>query len=423
MTTNLKKFIWVFPLLLSCQHSSLREPAEEKLGKKEIKLHFRNLSEEERRTAIAKARITVTGFDASKISQVDVIADLQKRCGPLFKYQATQTQVRSESGSDFRTVQIFEWPKVQCTYQQDDGGLSGMSSKFLCAFPDPEGKKPDVRKVKYAANPNQPLSSEVFETVLATNIANLLGFYADTFCPAQIVCQNCPSGNPWKDNRASVPPGTSSQNFQWAIVENPVKGFTMTNPGEGDKPQGLQWDELKTVSASSREEEKQMRVEREAWMLWINFLRHWDADAHNQRLSCLDADTVNGSPTCRNSIAYTHDYGLSFPRMNLSFWSKEALRSEGNRCQGTLEKALIGGNPGEGAILHPFISSEARDLLLSRLKQVTDKQWLSFLQLARVGEVTPTESSEWLRAIHKKIEKLEKVSCESMDSGSSVLAR
>lgn len=379
------------------------------------KKSFKQLSVAQRNEAIQNARVTVADFDSSKIPQVDVLKKLEQTCGPYFQYNSHSYGVA--------------WPQVTCQYRPDDGSFGGFSRKFKCSFEDSTAKDGRrTHKVKYAGYKG-PDSSEVIETTLATQATDLIGFHTEIYCPAQISCDDCPSQDPWKNNRAAASParGRTAQ-FSWALVEKPLAGFNMANRDD-DSPQsqGLEWNELKQVPKEDPKLARELLIEREAWILWMNFLMVLDAGHFNQRIFCLEVDKTRGGPVkCSKPVVYTHDYGHSFyGHFEFKKWAAKSVFKEvtADGCRGNLQVSDMEPKSWPfGIVFAPLISSEARDLLWDRLSRVTDEQWTLIFQLARAEEASRVKSRDFLNVIKRKIDELKQAQCLPFDSGKSVLA-
>lgn len=398
--------------------------------KKQMKEYFLNVSPEIRNSIIANSHSFRPEVSTESISDIDVVQDLQNRCGSEFIYKKITEYKDSQNMGDFSPDKFdtYEWPKITCNYQPKE--FSGQSTKFGCDISQSSGDQ-DLRKVKYVENINNPTTSEVFNISVATLTANLIGLYTNTYCPAQVTCKNCPSDNPWRNNRSNVPGSNREYRFKWTLVENKDFGYKVINPKEtiaSSKPQGILWDELKLSSGESIKD-RSSKIEREAWMLYIQFIRHFDADAHNQKLLCLSASRdEKGNIKCDSSVAMTTDFGLSFmPLLDAYMWGNlPALEQVGDQCRGTLDRfkllgLKVGSNPGEGVIIKPFISSEARDLLVSKMERITDNQWRQIFELSKVEEVSNSTTDQWVSAVKKKIKQMKSVRCAPYDSGRSVL--
>lgn len=390
-----------------------RFPSSEK---KDIKKHFKNVNPEERKNILSQARVLNENFDAELISSVSVAEMYEKACGPGFKYEKIQVGGKT----------TFKWPRIECEYHQDDGGLSGASSKFLCDFADSSKKDGLItRKVKYSRVDVDPTKkAEVIDATMASTLTRMIGFHAETYCLAEVICKNCPSQSPWDDARSSAPKSDKDYVFPLTMIEYPIKGFTVTNPGPHSKPQGMHWNELREVQGG--ELSKTMRIEREAWMLWVGVIQHWDADPHNQRILCVKEGRDSQDNTiCEKSIIYTHDYGRSFYRnFQFTLWSlTQPMKEDENGCTSNFGRMLFNGNPGPGLVQFPHISREARDLLVSRLEKLTDQQLVDVFQMSKGEEYVKVKAADWAKVIRKKTAMMKSAECSDFSTGKSALGK
>lgn len=449
----LSSVVFVFAACQTSKFASEREPAADAKHKvaevkpkqevspevkKAAKTYMKNLSVSERNAALQMARVTSTTYDIKKVPSIDIISELQNKCGDEYKYQKVQMNFEADfDGNGARQALTYFWPKLTCTYRQDvEKKLGGGTEKFECDFPGDltnadDSDDIDTRKVKHVRYPDRPLESEGLEVVLATTVSRLLGFYAETYCPAEITCKGCPSSNPWRnDGRSSGSPSHRDYKFPIAMVEHLVKGMTMSNKDIHPYVQGVEFAELRQVNPKDPQARAKL-IEREAWMLWLNFIQHTDAGSYNERLSCVDVEyAADGKPTCKDSVVYTHDYGHSFYK-NFTFrtWSKRSplqANKPGQACLGNMTKDDLGITPSkrfQGVIFSPAISSEARDLLVTRLEAITDQQWATAYQLSKMEEIAEVSTADFLKVLKQKISQLKSANCLPFDSGTSVLAQ
>lgn len=425
--------------LFSCQHimiSPEREPAGklgDKFGKKAVRDYFKNVSQEDRDDALARSWVFASEYDADKVAQVNIFAAQKELCSESFQFEKANIQEQESGyGDRFGRSQTWastKWGKVECEYHQDvDKSMSGGSTKFLCDFTDPNSKDgKQTRKVRYPSNSNDPLDSEVVETTIAFHLARLVGLPTKTFCPAAISCKNCPSGNPWRDDRGSKSPGHKTYEFPWASVENELTAYLISVPNKSNAPNGVEYEEVKAVKADSEEQRKKMLIEREALMLWIDFVQNTDAGGFNHRLGCLAYEkSADDKFYCTKPILMLHDHGHSFYRhLTYSTWAKTPVfqRSDKNSgCRFGLDKDSA---PRRGAlkgiILGAEVSSEARDFLYERLARVTDQQWQDMFQLARAEEATHVSRAQFLKDVRRKLNDMKAANCLPFDAGKSVL--
>jgi hypothetical protein len=390
--------------------------------KDQLEIYFEKVSTEVRDEVISRANVSYDHY-LNEDGRADVLAELNSNCKNIVTYS------RDEQG------QIIK-PTVNCIYIADDN-LDGMSPKFKCKFKDVNGESKKL-KVKYSNSAGQS-GKEIATGILGPSMARLMGFKADTYCPAIINCEGC-SADPWSkdgNNQAhSSKPAISGMNtiFNYALIEIKLDGLKVSEPRNGArKPLGFDWAELRAVDHRlSAAQQDQVRIEREAYMLWINFIYHTDADAHNNRLVCEKVDDLLSrpeTPYCGAAAAYAHDYGDSFRRMKLAdfintpvfftgFVKEHPLSSwgtEGNKCVGTM-----GG--GEGAIGNAEFSEEAKKLFLERASRISKVQLIDLMNLADVSAIDSSSTAEsWANAILDKFNKVSKKSCTPYSNGDSVL--
>lgn len=426
------KLIYILAATLfvfSCQQSPVRDIAGEKFGKKSVRDYFKSVSEDERSDALSRAELFVNNYDPEKVAQINIVGDLHQLCGEPYRYQ--QTQVSDFSDFAKAPKASYTWPVIPCNYSADtEKKMSGGSAKFQCDFVNPESKDGiATRKIKYANYSNDPLRSEVVETIIAFNLAKLVGFHTNVYCPAILECQNCPNSTPWNSQRASVAGSNKKYRIEWSLIERPLAAYMVSTRSSGNAPRGVDWGELKLVKTDTEDERKRILIEREAWMLWIHFLAHTDAADFNQRLSCLKAESLRDEKySCKQPILYTHDYGHAFYR-HLDFfkWSRLPVFQDSDQnagCRAGMTKDNIPGqSPLKGVILGAEISAEARDLLVQRLGRVTDDQWKTLYQLARAEEASTYNTGDFLNVIKRKIKQMNNANCLPFAAGKSVLAQ
>ena len=241
----------------------------------------------------------------------------------------------------------------------------------------------------------------------------------------------CPSGDPWKDNRASASPSGETHEFPYAMVEMPADLMTITpNTARvsANMPHGLYWEELKNVVDTEGKSAREKSIEREAWLLWVNFLADTDALFFNQRISCDKASVKDGEVYCDKPIAYAHDYGHAFNyRFKYDRWRTHIPlhQSSDGTCRGGLTDKLLKderGNTQKGIHISPAISSEARDFLVNRMKNLTDKQWKDIMRISNAQRIFDTNPDDFVKVMKYKIDLMANVQCAAYDSRTTVLA-
>lgn len=397
--------------------------SQEMQSKKELlKQAFKNYSPEERKQAIQQAKTMRSSplENQDQAGEIDLYKLLGEICGPAFEY--------------LKDSKHSLWPEVSCNYTPDDGGLGGATSKFMCLFEDPQSKSGFKKlRVKYASPKGSYSRQEIVPAFMASFSAYLLGFYSEVFCPAKVVCKNCPSNDPWSNNRAAATPGKVSASFDRALVEIPVRAMTIRNPGPSAQySQGLEFDELLFLSSDSQTRRQQI-IEREAWLLWMNLLADLDAFQFNQKISCLDGKIVDDKALCRRSIVYTHDYGHAyFEKLQMKKWAQNPVLIQ--QADGSCLGGLSGQNfkeernkEAKGILLSPIISEEARLSLFNRLSLLTDGQWRAIFELIQAQEVSTifnkVHADTFVKTMKAKIAEIGTAKCMSVDEKKSVLSR
>jgi hypothetical protein len=333
----------------------------------------------------------------------DVLSDLQETCG--FEYKR-----------DLNGKPIL--PVVDCDYKAatSDNPLDGVTPKFNCEFTNEKGHK-KKHKVKYSLKAVD--QKEIPQAIFTASLMRLMGFYAETYCPAVVKCKGC-SQDPWSQKSQGAAIANSVVDFKNAVVEFKIKGekISVTRTSWDKKPLGFDWSELKrTIKNLPAEDRRNLLVEREALMLLNNFIYHTDADAHNNRLVCREWSDDGSALRCTDVAAFTHDVGDSFKKMDFNFYQNyEPLSSGGffsSSCQGNLDK-------GEGVIVKAQYSDESRKLFLDKFDHLSDQQLSDLLEMAQVRKMG-VEPQKWIDVLRKHANSMRSISCPKFDSGKSVL--
>lgn len=422
---KLTQFVPALLILLILSHFENAAASDEQ------KTALKNSSPETRLELISRADVMEEKIDRlhrespELISQIDMTEELKQICGTAFNYN-------NNPKKDY-----ISWPTVNCKYKQDTlMSLSGATKKFNCDFNEITKKGKETlkkRKVKYATYFKLG-SSELVPTILASTIARMLGFYTEAYCPAKVKCENCPSADPWADsNRASAPPSGETHEFDYAMVERPADLMTITPKSDqpaNSYPHGVSWKELLSIKETEGKTIKEKAIEREAWLLWVNFLVDTDAFHFNQRISCAKASGSGADVTCEKSVVYTHDYGHAFNyRFKFEKWKTRPpiIQNKDGTCRGGMTAEVMkeerGSKDNSHMHISPMISSEARDLLVGRLRIITDKQWRDIFRISNAEKLFRVSADDWLSTIREKIETLGRVQCAPFDSRSSVLSQ
>ncbi len=395
--------------------------------KNEFKKLLKQLTAEERLEAVSRADImnekinSIHTDSPEKIAEIDMVQEISNICGSSLSYSADKNQTK------------VNWPTASCKYHQDNNSLSGGTKKFNCDFTETKNGVTELktRKVKYSGYFGLS-KSELVPTLLASSIARLLGFHTESYCPARIKCENCPSDDPWSQNRSSANPGSETIEFKYSIVEIPVKLMTITTNTQraaSSYPPGLFWKELLTMKDSEKSLIREKVIEREAWILWVNFLADTDAFNFNQRLSCKKASLKDDKVYCEKPVAYTHDYGHSFYyRFQFQKWVEyqPLIQNSDGTCSGGLSNKLMRderkAEPSTDLLYSPKISSEARDFLVSRLSNISEKQWRDIFKISNADRLFNLSTDDWYASVKNKIETMKRIRCAPLDSRTSVLS-
>jgi hypothetical protein len=272
------------------------------------------------------------GKDISKIEKLDK-EELEKisrrnlKLGPSHKIFNPKSDVASSGSSG-----PLDLKQIDCTFVEPDPSdvMGGRTPKFLCSSDDQ--KKPF--KVKYdsaltgcptARNANVATSTEI----LATRLMWALGFRADSMYPAKVKCVNCPQ-EPWTYIRNSyslsaldkfidhnagyvcenLPSNKrDTRDFYPVAIEKKDSGDKI----ETDQKQGWGFNEILNPSnmrSTETAKGKRQLIHREALAMMAAFLEHWDNKSVNQRLSCLDKESL--SDACEQPFFIIQDPGFTF---------------------------------------------------------------------------------------------------------------
>lgn len=371
--------------------------------------YFRTMDPRSRLELIANMRVKRSFKPLSEVSpreeddkdnqtdKIDIAQYLTEKCG--FDYQRTSSGIQR--------------PQVQCTYtpKSSNNPFNGMTAKFDCSFDaKQDGGKKRVLKVKY--EPKRYAGGghkEIPQAVMGTLMSRLMGFYGSTYCPVDVVCNDCPSENPWEQKSQAPALAGNRVLFENVVVEIKQKGFQVTDNRNlnADKPQGFSFrNEMARYAPKDRVLQAQLLTEREALAIWMNFVRSQDADHHNNKLYCLKSTTAEGTnPKCNLSIGVVNDYGNAFGYskaerpLKLSDFSRDTLMSNSGR----ITAWGASGNSGAGGYT---ISQAGRDLFVSMAESLTDQQLDDIFQLAQVEKVSDGDSSKWKEAYRHKVQRI-----------------
>lgn len=398
---------------------------EEKERKKEL---LKIVTEEERMEAISRARILdpkmskIHAEGKDRVAQINLVEELSKVCGANFQYQ-------NEPGSS-----NLGWPTVSCKYHPAEKILGGSTNKFLCDFQETKKSgetKIKTRKVKYLAFTGLK-NSELIPSVMAGMLARLVGFHSDIYCPAVVKCETCPSGMPYEFGKSRGKPSESTHKFKDAMVEFEPDLMTITPNiprSHPRRPHGVSFKVVKNISAENEAQAKEMAIEREVWLLWLNFLVEMDPHSSNQKITCDKASLIGEDKVrCDKPVIYTNDYGQSFyRRFQFEKWKNTAIvtQNQDGTCSGGMTFKIFKDerdSQNKELFMEPQISQEAKELLQARLMNISDEQWKDVVRIANTERLTKISPEAFLSAVKKKIEAMSQVSCAKFETGLSVMA-
>lgn len=291
----------------------------------------RNVSAEERRDALARARVW--------------------RQPPVPLAQARLGAPLSQPAS------------LACKFLITD--LGGTAQKFDCVL-----ENGDRIRVKYGRTPEIP------SEVAATRLLHALGFGADeVMLVERLRCYGCPA-EPFVTMKAVDLTDTDGlykkfvnyddyQDFEWVAVEKKHWG----RPIASDEAKGWAFFELGTVDAAKG---GAPRAHVDALRLLAVFLAHWDNKSENQRLVCLSEQDWPEGGTCHVPFAMLQDTGGAFgPRkVDLEGWTNAPVWDDRAQCVTSMATM-----PHDGATFNAVRITEAgRRHLSSLLGQLSDQQ-------------------------------------------------
>jgi hypothetical protein len=336
--------------------------------------------------------------------KIDVVKYLTEKCD--FPY------TRDVNGLPVR-------PQVNCVYKPKEKTeeFSGMTAKFDCLFTsiNKDGQtKEKILKVKY--EPKKYAGGghkEIPQAVMGTTLARLMNFNTSAYCPVDLTCKDCPSDNPWAQEKSSAPAMAGNiVEFKNVVVESKMKGYKVEDSKNQSikDPQGFTYRDLNRYFPKTQDSSllATMRAEREALTIWINFVVSGDADHHNNKLFCTNSTkptTPEEIPKCLESAAVINDYGNSLgytnadTRLQLSKFSRNVLRSDEDAY------SAYGASGNAGASYHP-ISDAGRLLFIQQADAITEAQLLDVFNLAQVEKVSDGNALAWLKAFRQKVQKM-----------------
>ena len=339
---------------------------------------------------------------------------------------------------DRKQFQFHPQDKMTCEFDQPGSQMGGNTPKFSCKITKVESADGPAQtfndqmdeeavKVKFGASDN-----EIYAEVASTRLLWALGFYADSWFPVRVDCNNCPA------DPASGSGARGTRSYDAATVVRKYSGHKMYETGKSD--QGWSWKEFEAANGRPIYEKDGLR-------LLAAFIQHSDNKPPQQRLVCagvkVDQTTNPFVTTCKQSKMIVQDVGASFggggwftsndgAKMNLDNWSNKKLwkktgtpamnEADCPACQAQLSKSLTA----KDGLGDPTISEEGRRFLAGLMCQLTDEQISDLFKASRVASMPKYHNSDgsfkqglddaaiekqWVEAFKAKREELAKGRC------------
>ena len=348
------------------------------------------------------------------VDKIDVVKYLSESCG--FEY------TRDAEGNPVR-------PTLECNYdpRAEDDGFNGMTAKFGCQFETTNKrgeKKAKTLKVKYDPFKQQGGGyKEIPQAVMGTLFARLLGFHTGNYCPVNVVCNNCPNDNPWELSKKSTGPAAAGSRvkFDNVVVAVNLSGYKIMDTKNTDPVKAIGFyfkNELNKIYPADKQMADQLKIDRDALTLWINFAGARDAGAYNTKMYCIKsaaASEQNAQPKCLESVAIINDYGNAFgykgqqEKMSLSRFSGAALQSSFRSYDSgpsSNEPLITTGARGTAEADGVRISSEGRDLFVKSAEAITEKQLDDVLKLTQIHLTSDANIQKWKDAFRRKVKEV-----------------
>ena len=318
----------------------------------------------------------------------------------------SEANIQQGPEQDPKQFQFHPGDKVTCDFDQPGSQMGGKTPKFSCKISKVESAGGQTQtlnpqmdeesvKVKYGATDN-----EIYAEVVSTRLMWALGYYADSWFPVHVECNNCPA------DLNSGSGSKSLRSFDAATMVRKHSGHKMYEAGKSDE--GWSWKEFETSNGRPLHEKDGLR-------LLAAFIQHSDNKPPQQRLVCdgvkVDQATTPFTTTCQQSQMIVQDVGASFggggwftsndgAKMNLDNWvGKKLWKKTGTPemkpedcpvCQAQLSKSLTA----KDGLGDPAVSEEGRRFLAGLMCQLTDEQIADLFKVARVASMPKYHNSD-----------------------------
>ena len=304
---------------------------------------------------------------------------------------------------DPKQFQLHLGDKVFCDFDKPGSQMGGKTPKFSCKITKVVSTGGQVQvltpqmdeepvKVKYGSTDN-----EIYAEVVSTRLMWALGFYADSWFPVHVECNNCPA------DLESGSGDKSTRSFDAATTVRKYPGHKMYE--EGKSEEGWSWKEFEQYNGRPDSEKDALR-------LLGAFIQHSDNKPPQQRLVCdgvkVDQSTHPFTTTCKESRMIVQDVGATFggggaftsndsAKMNLQEWSGKKLWNKTGRpgmsdadcpvCEAVLSKSWSATD----GLSDPSISEEGRRFLAGLMCQLSD---------AQIGDLFKAAQVAWMPKYH-----------------------
>jgi hypothetical protein len=340
---------------------------------------------------------------------------------------------------DPKQFQFHPNDKVFCDFVTPGSQMGGKTPKFDCKITKVESADGQVQtltpqmeeepvKVKFGSGDN-----EIYAEVVATRLMWALGFYADSWFPVRVECNNCPA------DPESGSGEKATRSYDAATIVRKNTGQKMYEAGKS--AEGWSWKEFE-------QENGRPDSEKDGLILLAAFIQHSDNKPEQQRLVCdgvnVDQSTHPFTTTCKDSKMIVQDVGATFggggaftsndgAKMNLQNWSgKELWKKTGKPgmneadcpvCQAKLSKSWSA----KDGLGDPTVSEEGRRFLAGLMCQLTDAQIQDLFKAANVASMPKYHSKDgsfnqgldeatiekqWVEAFKSKREELASGRCQ-----------
>lgn len=307
---------------------------------------------------------------------------------------------------DPKQFQFHPNDKVFCDFDKPGSQMGGKTPKFSCKITKVESTGGQVQtltpqmdeepvKVKFGAGDN-----EIYAEVVSTRLMWALGFYADSWFPVHVECNNCPA------DPVSGSGEKSTRSYDAATIVRKYPGHKMVEEGKDDE--GWSWKEFEQSSGRPA-------AEKDGLILLASFIQHSDNKPPQQRLVCdgvtVDQATHPFTTTCKESKMIVQDVGATFggggaftsndgAKMNLQSWSAKHLWKKTGKpgmdesacpvCQAQLSKSWSA----KDGLGDPTVSEEGRRFLAGLMCQLSDEQIQDLFKVGKVASMPKYHNSD-----------------------------